>query len=167
MLHALVDRDGELADGRRPAELLGQLVLGATEREVALLGGAGRPDRPGAVAEPALELTVDRAAGEGREGDAGFGVESVNGADHREQRGLAEVFHRYAPVAVSLRVVIRDVEVLLDQRVPDAPVARALVLTEAIEERGDRLCGLGHHSWPPSGCFEKRNIRPVLPTETS
>ena len=160
MLLALVEGVRELLDRRRAAELVGQLVLGAAQREVPLLGGAGRADHPGLVPEPTLELTIYGAAGEGREGDTGIGVEPVDRPDHGQERGLTEVLDGDPAVPVPLRVVVRDVEVLLHERVADAAVPAALVLAKSVEERGGRLDRPGAHSWPPPGCFRNRKVRP-------
>ena len=96
-----VDLDGELGDGRRPPQLLGQVLLGPAQLEVQLLGPAGRAHRPGAIAEVALELALDRAAGEGRERHPHVGIEALDGVDDRHQRDLAQVVRSRHRVASS------------------------------------------------------------------
>ena len=123
---------GQLGDRRRAPQPVGQVLLGPPQLEVQLLGPARRPHRPGAVPEVALQLALDRAAGEGRERHPDLGVEALDRVDDGQQGDLAQVVGGDPTPRVARHEVLGDVQVVLDELVAQPTVAGAAVLGEAL-----------------------------------
>src|SRR5690606_3473829 len=126
--------------------------------EVALLGRAGRADRPGPVPEVALDLAVDRAAGERRERDAPLGVVALDRFQRAEQGDLDEIVEFDPPAAVVVGDRRRQAPVGLDEAVAEGPVAGGDIGPEQLLV----IAAVGHA--PARVRLTRRNLRPSLST---
>ena len=108
---------GELGDRGRPLELRAQVLDQAREHLVQLLEPARHVDRPGAVAEVALDLADDRRHGVGAEEDPALEVEAVDRLDQADRRDLDQVVELLAAARVAARDRARERQVGLDELV--------------------------------------------------
>src|SRR5215203_773341 len=102
---------------------------------------AGDADGPDPVAEVALQLAEDRWRGEGGEGRAAIGIETVDRVDEAEARHLQQVVEGLAGPAIAQRQVFREGQVATNQLLANRRVA---VLDEPGPERalaGQALAG--------------------------
>src|SRR5205807_2053922 len=90
---------GQLGDGRRAAELLGEPADAVAEGQVELLHAAGRSYRPALVTKVPLELSRDGVGGIGRELDASSWVEAVDRLEQGHRADLDEIVDRLSPMA--------------------------------------------------------------------
>ena len=84
------------------------------------------------VAQRPLELAVHRAADERGEGHALVGIEAVDGPNHGEKRGLAQVVDRDAAGPVARREPVGEPAVLLHDLVAEPAVTGPVVLAEQL-----------------------------------
>src|SRR5688500_11535696 len=131
---------GDLAHPRRPAHLLAQQGDHATELEMELLDAPRHSHRPALIAEVPLQLPDDRGRGERRELQAAFGIEPLDRLQQAEQGDLYEVLVRLPAVGEAPGEELRERDMVLDQLVPQAPVAGAPVLAETLVEPGGVDC---------------------------
>ena len=78
----------------------------------------------------ALDLALDRAPGERREGDVAVGLEAVDRLHEGEERHLAQIVVARAPAAEAPGDVRRQAHVPFDQLVAQAPTPSAGELDE-------------------------------------
>ena len=122
----------ELRGGRGAPERLGQPLRLARELEAAVLQPARDMQRPGLVAEVALELAEDGRHREAGELGAATGLEAVDRLDEPDAGDLDEVVERLLAVAVAAGELACEREVALDQLVAQPRVARVPVLGEQL-----------------------------------
>jgi len=113
---------------RRAPEVLRQLTYSTTEPEVQLLAPAGRTDRPGLVAEVALELPFDRRGREGRELEIAARIEAFDCFQQSDERNLFQIVELLTTIREPARQVCRKTLMGLDQFVPKAARAGLPVL---------------------------------------
>ena len=101
LLDRHLDRDRELLDARRAAELAGQLVAGLGQRQLQLLHPARHVHRPRAVAEVALELAEHGRRRVGAEAHLARDVEALDRLHDPDARDLHEVVERLAAADVA------------------------------------------------------------------
>ena len=157
---------GDLADRRRPPELLGQLAHHRAEPEVQLLDPPGNPDRPPLVAEVALQLAHDRRGGVGGELEAPLGVEPVDRLEQAEGGHLHEVVEGLAPVGEPAGEVLGQAHVGGDQLVAQGTVARLGVLLELGAELVP-LLGVEGHRQAGRRRLTIRNVGPSEPDSSA
>ena len=116
------DGGGDLCHGRGSSELLGEFVLGVAHGQVKFLGGAGRVNGVGVIAQVALHLAFDGAGNERRELHAPIGVVSIDRPHHGQEPHLAKIVGRRIPASVPAGVDVGDVGVELDDLVADLAV---------------------------------------------
>jgi hypothetical protein len=121
---------GDLADGGRPAQLLGENADDAAEAQVELLDPPGHPDRPPLVPEVALQLADDRRGGVGRELEAPVRVEPVDRLQQAQGGDLDQVVERLAAVGEPPGQILGQPHVGGDEVVAQGAVARLGVLVE-------------------------------------
>ena len=83
--------DGQLGDGRRAPQGVGQLVQGLAEAQRALLHRPRDVHPPAGVAQVALDLADHAGHGVGHERVAVVGVVAVDGRDQADPGRLAQV----------------------------------------------------------------------------
>ena len=98
-----LDRGGELLDGRRAAELVGQLVARLGDAQLQLLQAARHAHRPRPVAEVALDLAEHRRRRVGGEAHLAREVEAVDRLHDPDAGDLHEVVERLAAAGVAAR----------------------------------------------------------------
>src|SRR5829696_4677025 len=103
-----------------------------------LLGAARHSYGPRAIAEVALDLALDRPAGERRERAAVVRVEAIDGLDEPEHRDLADVVVLGAGRAEPPGDVGGQPHVPLDEHVAQVALAGAMELDEEL------VVGVGH-----------------------
>ena len=91
-----------------------------------LLQVARHADRPGAVAEVALDLAEDRRDRVGGERDLALGVEAVDRLDQADRRDLEEVVERLARALVAAGELARQRQEALDELLARPGVAGAV-----------------------------------------
>src|SRR5438874_2357467 len=91
LLHAELEKLGELRHGRRPPPPGGQLLFGLLDLQRALLRPAWDVDRPAEVAEVALQLAEDGRNGERRERGAAIRLKAVDCLHQAETRHLEQI----------------------------------------------------------------------------
>ena len=114
---------GQLGDRRAAAELDRQLVARAIDGEIELLQAARHLDGPALVAKVSFDLADDRRRRIGRELDAAFQIEAIDGLEQSDRADLHQVVERLAAIRKPHREKSNQVEVHDDEL-----VAQSLVL---------------------------------------
>jgi hypothetical protein len=81
----------------------------------------------------ATQLTGDRRTGEGTEGDAEGGIESLDRLEHAEASDLKQVVDGLATSSESQRLSPGEIEVRLDQLVAQPLISGSVVFAERLE----------------------------------
>ena len=115
--------------GERPSCCVSSSVARRSRRCVSF-ADRGTRDRPRVVAEVALDLALDGAAGERREGDVAVGLEAVDRLHERQEGDLAEVVVARPAPPEAAGDMGGEAHVPLDQLVAQAPVVGRAELTE-------------------------------------
>src|SRR2546430_5343335 len=121
---------GQLFDGRRVPELGAQAVEETGQADVELLDAPRNVDRPGLVAEVALDLTEDRRHRVRGQLDAAVRVEAVDRVDEADRADLDEVVEHLAAADVAKGERPDERHQILDQLIPRSLVALRLVRVE-------------------------------------
>ena len=133
-------RGRQFVGARLATEAHGERRGRRPERGVEVLGAPRDVHRPGRVAEVAAELTGHGRTGERPERHPAVGVEALDGLEHADPRDLDEVVDRLAATAESHRLPAGEVEVVLDESVPDRRVTGAAIGAEPLQRLG-RISG--------------------------
>src|SRR5215213_2568754 len=155
--HLLGRRAGclcEVFDSRGAAELRRQAVNFAGDARAQLLQAARNADRPGAIAEVALDLAKDRRHGERREAQLAAEVEAIDRLDEADAADLLEVIERLATVGVPTGERAHKRHHAFDQEAASLLIALLVPATEQlmlVDKRIDRQANdRGGHAVPPS-----------------
>lgn len=101
-----------------------------SQRRVELLEAARYPNGPGAVAQVALDLAVDRRNRVGGEIDPAVELKPVDRLDQPDRPHLDEIVELLTVPDVATRQTPHEREILLDQARPGAEVSMAVVVAQ-------------------------------------
>ena len=149
VLRVSADLRPDLLDRRLALELEVELGDRAVDLQREVLEVARHADRPGAVAEVALDLAQDGRHRIAREGDPAVEAEAVDGVDEAEAGDLEEVVEGLVGALVAARELARERQEALDEHLA---VDRVALVEVACEQgailRDPRSVVRGVADWP-------------------